>query len=153
MHYALNALNFISLFQISSFDCFILDMRLTKIGLSIKCWTFFMFGQISHSLGSIDGLARYDNGLNLFMLNPMVFLFFCVSDNSFYKYINLQRSSETNYYEQAKRLNLKEIQSFRSFIIICFARSLQQRVAYFSVKFIGIFGSFFTTVIKFFLFE
>ena len=40
---SINVLNFLSLFQISSFDSFG-DMRLTKIGLLRKCWEFLLFG-------------------------------------------------------------------------------------------------------------
>ena len=50
------------------------DMRLTLIGLLRKCWIFLLLGLISCLLDSIDRLARYDNGLSLFMLNAMVFL-------------------------------------------------------------------------------
>ena len=53
-----NELNFLSLFQISSFNSFG-DMRLTKIGLLRKCQKFLQLGYISRSLSSIDMLTCY----------------------------------------------------------------------------------------------
>ena len=59
-----NILNFLFLFHISSYDSF----GVTRVNIiSFCCLDRF-------HLGSIGRVARFNNGLRLFMVNPMVFL-------------------------------------------------------------------------------